>query len=86
MAAHTPGQWQLGQSGNCNVVSFDGDDVRPIAYVGSEANAHLIAAAPDLLTWLKKLVERAQREMPDPIDVDEIQGSLAAIRKAEGQS
>ena len=43
--SHTSGEWQLGIAGNCNVVSFDGDDVVGVARC-EEHNARLIAACP----------------------------------------
>lgn len=50
------------------------------------ANARLIAAAPDLLTALSELLERAQRELADPEDVPEVYGAERAIAKARGES
>jgi len=43
----TEGEWQVGLSGNANVVSFNGEDIKPIANV-ADKNAKLIAAAPTI--------------------------------------
>lgn len=50
------------------------------------ANARLIAAAPDLLAALMALLERAQSELADPLDVPEIADAHAAITKATGEA
>jgi hypothetical protein len=67
MTKHTPGPWQVHRTGL--VVTFDG--ASSVAYPGEDrcqafangdelrgqANAKLIAAAPDLLEALKQMVE-----------------------------
>lgn len=50
-----------------------------------EANASLIAAAPDLLDALRNLLVRCSAEMADPIDVHEIYVARLAIAKATGK-
>lgn len=66
MSTHTPGPWKVHSTGL--VITFD--EVSSIAYPGEDgcqvfengsetrakANAHLIAAAPDLLLALKELL------------------------------
>ena len=87
---HTPGPWALDQSSQISCVSaFDvNGEFIGIAYMtlpNHEANARLIAAAPDLLDALKRL-ESATRILPP--DMDEPDSPLAqaraAIAKAEG--
>ena len=56
---HTKGPWEIGTCGNCNVVHFDGDDIRGVAYATHKANARLIAAAPDLLAACEASLDNA---------------------------
>ena len=57
--AHTPGPWEASNTRLCNgwqVVAPNGGSVT--GSISSEANARLIAAAPELLEALKLCVER----------------------------
>lgn len=83
--AHTPGPWTV-QEGE--VTAAEGDVIiaemvgrgRPCAVenpIEAEANARLIAAAPDLLAALRLIVEHSG----DPLKV-----AMAAIAKAEPAS
>jgi hypothetical protein len=85
----TPGPWHLvGQS----VVRDSNSGVIHIAQEinGNEANARLIAAAPDLLKALRYLLADHQRMFteahPDSTiawrDCEEVKGAKAAIQKA----
>lgn len=91
MSAHTPGPWKAEYSEGDEWDVLAGESL-PIAYISGwacssvEANARLIAAAPDLLAALKAArVFVAQRagysDVADQtlVDVD------AAIAKAEGR-
>lgn len=79
MSKHTEGPWEVradwivGFNGTLHVATipraFDGDY--------SEANAHLIAAAPDLLAALKEVVTISDRKH------DAWDRAKAAIAKAE---
>lgn len=55
---HTPGPWEKvweqQEDGTYPVQTVD--EWKPIAWVMGEANAHLIAAAPDLLRLLENMV------------------------------
>lgn len=91
MSKHTPGPWQhsVKLSGSENHRGFriwgaDGwalADVQPADEDGTEgeANARLIAAAPDLLEALKGVLRVADRK------TDEFDAARAAIAKAEGE-
>lgn len=95
---HTPAPWDVGnQPSNAiawRVVASDDRDVAHVFGSGaqSKANAHLIAAAPDLLEALKSL----QAIMCDPENNPSFAGSdgdrtvareaFAAIAKAEGRT
>lgn len=86
--SHTPGKWeavQIGDTGGENPVDVyeviaDGRK-RVAEYVG-DADARLIAAAPDLLEALESMVLtfRLRRE-----EWPEIQRAQAAIKKARGE-
>jgi hypothetical protein len=60
LAAATPGPWQHGIAGTCNLVHFDGDDIRGVD-PNRGPNLNLIAAlrnnAADLIAELRPLRE-----------------------------
>ena len=89
---HTPGPWRY-EAGTktiraarenywlCSMDSFDGA-------VDHEANARLIAAAPELLAALMVLVDHAREAYPhfeDTRGQRDIGEALAAISKAKGE-
>ena len=90
---HTPGpwfakragdggyfEWYVGRDGeNCSIAE---DIADPMTRDPSEANAHLIAAAPELLEALKMMLEGGL-EGPTP---QAIETALATIAKAEGRA
>lgn len=51
----------------------------------TEANARLIAAAPDLLAALISLAEFVEDVAIKPAELQELQEALRAIAKAEGR-
>jgi hypothetical protein len=66
---HTPGPWRVRGTNfgytNCDVLGPphpDGGDYAPICRANSEANARLIAAAPELLEACKELVQSLEVE------------------------
>jgi hypothetical protein len=97
MAAHTPGPWEASRWRVCYGV-LPGQRIGVICDVAtnkesrtpeSEANARLIAAAPDLLAACKAAIEefrhlgQAMGEMTPPKTVDVWNRVEAAIAKAE---
>lgn len=88
MSAHTKGPWhtdgQIVEVGNgWRIATMHGDLPRNM-----EANAHIIAAAPEMLEALEE-IQRAMENMVDDADVvalfGEIKASRAAIAKAKGE-
>jgi hypothetical protein len=95
MTAHTPGPWHVGGNAGRIVYDADGRAVgNATVYHGSwqldrmQANARLIAAAPDLLTSCEAFVTAADLPAgiaPSPIMVEAmISAAQAAIAKAKG--
>jgi len=93
MSAHTPGPWKFGKtlsstSGEWLIsLDFAGHVGNPVAAIvpatGNEyANARLIAAAPDLLAALSRLIGGLET-MQDNLDA--ARQARAAINKATGQ-
>lgn len=50
--------WQAGTAGNANVVSYDGDDISPVAVVDNPTNRAFIIAAHEAVPELLQDVER----------------------------
>ena len=94
---HTPGPWGLSGANTVHgadcIVAFVGtadEEVRRFSGERQSADAHLIAAAPDLLEACEMLAE-AQRLAAVGEDgfgayVDAVDKARAAIKKAKGQS
>lgn len=90
--AHTPGPWETKwPKFNCSIESRGG--VVATVYIGhtlgdseSQANASLIAAAPDLLEALKALRDHAVDDTDDRRLSEAVANADAAIAKAEGRS
>jgi hypothetical protein len=68
-------------------VAICADVIDPLTQEPSKANAHLIAASPDLLAALKALVQQVERGDFDHIGADHpdsaVGAARAAIEKAE---
>lgn len=96
MSAHTPGPWfvmdtkgAFGQSVGLAIVSEHVDDAI-VASVGGDlpgekANAHLIAAAPDLLRACKQWLARFDGERDRECAASIVENIRAAVQKAEGR-
>lgn len=82
MDKHTPGPWWL-DIGKTDAAIHAGGTIAMISDImtGWRANAHLIAAAPDLLAALEWAVETADTEQ---YEADWYAAARAAIRKARG--
>ncbi|EDU57682.1 hypothetical protein [Providencia stuartii] len=88
---HTPAPWRChDKRPNCSGYSIFGNDGQYIAFVGDsdqlspiDANAHLIAAAPELLEQLIRLRNKIASYKPD--DDDDLDIVDAVITKALGQ-
>lgn len=87
--AHTPGPWKVSmgsthvggpKSGICKFESIHG------MYQNHEANARLIAAAPELLEGLKGLLQVIETDQLVPESVSYMQEARKAVAKAEGRS
>jgi len=93
---HTPGPWTLVEHDRDFFVLPDGDDNGCITeipnrgngrnYDENQANARLIASAPDLLLLLKQAVARVEiaNAEGNPILSAWLQDARAALAKAEG--
>ena len=92
MSKHTPGPWEVadGRRIGVNLPNAIGNEydshciaiTQESAHINAEANAHLIAAAPELLAMLKDLVDL---EGPQPGNSAWGDRALALIAKAEGE-
>lgn len=98
MSKHTPGPWRTIESANKTTRTVVGPDFPGQGYIADvnlcrtndaqdvdgEANARLIAAAPELLAACRKVIEHRAKEYLD--NTIEPYVSLAnAINKAEGR-
>lgn len=83
-AKHTPGPWRVGAV--CGDVVFAVADSAGVAscarLANAEANARLIAAAPDLLAALCFLADAADTEPGMAIYAAHLKAARAAIAKA----
>ena len=90
-AKHTPGPWKSYEDdGFINLMVVDAEGYYIAEAMGRtkknmEANARLIAAAPELLEALEKLCNRWQGDTELYAHGEEIKAGRAAIAKAKGQ-
>lgn len=100
MNKHTPGPWSINPKGGTPMVGIDlqdGGELLPIVEVvygynnaEAKANAHLIAAAPELLEALKNLLDAClladiYLELSDKVDGSLMDSANKAIAKATGE-
>lgn len=92
MSKHTPREWHVGGQQKCTIYdkfgqrianSFEGVMATHRTDVECEANARLIAAAPELLENLIGCMEALASHVPDCV---EVQCARAAIAKATGEA
>lgn len=101
--AHTPGPWRIRGTNygytTCYVLGpphKDGGDYAPICVADTEANARLIAAAPELLAALEECEKDLIRSSNDAYDAEAdslakrfmrtAKAARAAIAKAKGEA
>ena len=94
MSKHTPGPWFVDHKSPFLVRAGDDIDGRHIAHIGpanytprfdvDEPNAHLIAAAPDLLEALEYCLDCLGDEFALPADCQS--NARAAIARARGEA
>lgn len=84
-AAHTPGPWRATLHANGLVKVESNQRVICDGFRGEEANARLIAAAPDLLAALKAVLAQTGDESMEEQDAV-FASAAAAIAKAEGSA
>lgn len=88
---HTPGQWKAELlPKECNIYSKSDGGIARIMHEGKhkeehEANANLIAAAPDMLEALKRIRTVADVVHPSETQKNIIAWADEAISKAEGK-
>lgn len=89
MSKHTPGPWAVVSGHDWHSGQQYGvKDVAPLNHTITEANANLIAAAPDLLEALENMMDMIglSSSSPNPAVRDLIKKSLSAIARAKGES
>jgi len=82
MSKHTPGPWRIGalESGQAAVDGASGAEVTGWVSI---PDAHLIAAAPDLLAALERLFRWGS--WPSEEHKQDMESARAAIKKARGE-
>ena len=88
---HTPGPWIARKTGGQGwpgqrgwAIDFNEDQEQVVDFVYEEADARLIAAAPDLLEALEELLQLIEIERPDWLHTEQHR-ARAAIAKARGE-
>ncbi|HEX3941609.1 MAG TPA: hypothetical protein VHX11_09025 [Acidobacteriaceae bacterium] len=86
---HTPGPWSRYNEERCSNIFLEshchGSVCKIANNLHAEANARLIAAAPELLEALERLIARAGENLRGGMMWSEITQAKAAIRKAKGE-
>ncbi len=86
MSKHTPGPWF--RMDNHSTVWSDDKKSSPVCVMASadyEANANLIAAAPDLLEALEGMMKCFDDGVGEHWNADELDAARSAIAKARGE-
>ena len=98
MSGHTPGPWTINEAAANASHEIRGPDGEGVAYTGAwrtehraeqASNARLIAAAPDLLKALRRLVVETpflpvSGGVEIIIGMEQLRGIQGALKKAEG--
>ena len=84
---YTSGPWEVKDQWGYIKIHSEDEGVCAVHGLGvnSQANAHLIAAAPDLLAALENLVTAVNLFAHNPDGWDELKQAQAAIAKAKGE-
>lgn len=88
-AKHTPGPWVRGDGDPHQILSsLTWDCVAEVndALPEGEANANLIAAAPELLAALEAMIAKATKQNWNDNYPDQLAQAFAALDKAKGHS
>lgn len=92
MSKHTPGPWKYSPKRSQPELNLyrvtTTKDTAAVFITSSEADAHLIAAGPDLLEACKGIQRAAQTRTPNELQLfisDALKLVQAAIAKAEGK-
>lgn len=91
MSKHTPGPWAFRGCGGGWAIDFNEDQEQVVDFVYEEADARLIAAAPDLLEALIDIAddysERFDMESPstNPGMKQVVEAAHKAIARAKGE-
>jgi hypothetical protein len=80
MSEHTPGPWTLDKAAGGWLLLSNGSDVTTEPFDCADADARLIAAAPELLDALRYLLENAEAAGWSEMMLS---GARAAVAKAE---
>lgn len=86
---HTPGPWYLDAHDERGwfLLSESGPDIMAEPFDCADADARLIAAAPDLLSALEGMLEHADMgEINDEDTLEAVNAARAAIAKAKGEA
>jgi hypothetical protein len=91
---HTPGPWKVPgtDDGEYVIAHHDGKKLRTLAHVYDEANARLIAAAPELLAFVEMVARLTNAKHTEESEIDAVitvnrlrQVAQAALAKAQGK-
>jgi hypothetical protein len=77
---HTPGPWKVSQPSGNYIDTAAGHSVAALTFSATPADAHLLAAAPELLAALDEIFNGVGMTGPT------MDAARAAIAKAKGQS
>ncbi len=90
-AGFTPGPWNasIPMSDSFGPVIYTSDGFDPLDAIelsedAANANAHLIAAAPDLYGWAERVLGDLSATSSDEIDALQVEG-MALLAKARGE-
>ncbi|WP_341959239.1 hypothetical protein [Pseudomonas sp. RC10] len=91
MSNHTPGPWVVREVPNFGLpsqvgyaIDFNEDQEQVVDFVYEKPDAHLIAAAPELLAALEQLLGKAYKQNWNDLYPDQLAVAEAALAKARG--